>query len=119
MFMGFFVGIAFLAMMASFLMFKILSSASKDSTRYQMLRKIGVRRGLLTQSIYKELFFIFLVTAIVGIVHILVGMNMFAPLLIDPYFRIWLPLVIFVVIYLIYYLITVQLYKRILLPKED
>ncbi|MDZ4417323.1 ABC transporter permease, partial [Bacillus cereus] len=115
MFMGFFVGIAFLAMMASCLMFKILSGASKDSTRYQMLRKIGVRQGLLTQSIYKELFFIFFVPAIVGIAHILVGMNMFGPLLIDPYFRIWLPLVIFVVIYLIYYLITVQLYKRIVL----
>ncbi len=112
MFMGFFVGIAFLAMMASCLMFKVLSGASKDCTRYQMLRKIGVRRELLTQSIYKELFFVFLVPAIVGIVHVLVGMNMFGPLLIDPYFRIWLPLVIFVVIYLIYYLITVQLYCR-------
>ncbi|WP_347344010.1 FtsX-like permease family protein, partial [Bacillus cereus group sp. BfR-BA-01354] len=119
MFMGFFVGVAFLAMMASCLMFKILSGASKDSTRYQMLRKIGVRRKLLIQSIYKELFFVFLVPAIVGIVHILVGMNMFSALLVDPYFRIWLPLVIFVVIYLIYYFITVQLYKKIVLPKEE
>ncbi|MBW3496262.1 ABC transporter permease [Bacillus sp. FDAARGOS_1420] len=119
MFMGFFVGIAFLAMMASCLMFKVLSGASKDCTRYQMLRKIGVRQELLTQSIYKELFFVFLVPAIVGIVHVLVGMNMFSPLLIDPYFRIWLPLAIFVVIYLIYYFITVQLYKRIVLSKED
>ncbi|MDA1679929.1 ABC transporter permease [Bacillus cereus group sp. TH152-1LC] len=118
MFMGFFVGIAFLAMMASCLMFKILSGASKDSIRYQMLRKIGVRRELLTRSIYKELFFIFLVPAIIGIAHILVGMNMFGPLLIDPYFRIWLPIVIFIVIYSIYYWITVQLYKRIVLPKE-
>ncbi|WP_089608056.1 FtsX-like permease family protein [Bacillus cereus] len=119
MFMGFFVGIAFLAMMASCLMFKVLSGASKDLTRYQMLRKIGVRRELLTQSIYKELFFVFLVPAIVGIVHVLVDMNMFSPLLIDPYFRIWLPLVIFVVIYLTYYFITVQLYKKIVLPKEE
>ncbi|PGO29050.1 ABC transporter permease [Bacillus cereus] len=118
MFMGFFVGIAFLAMMASCLMFKILSGASKDSIRYQMLRKIGVRRELLTQSIYKELSFVFLIPAIIGIVHILVGMNMFGPLLIDPYFRIWLPIVIFIVIYSIYYWITVQLYKRIVLPKE-
>ncbi|TKH22868.1 ABC transporter permease, partial [Bacillus cereus] len=119
MFMGFFVGIAFLAMMASCLMFKVLSGASKDVARYQMLRKIGVRRELLTKSIYKELFFIFLFPAIVGITHILVGMNMFGSLLIDPYFRIWLPLVIFVVIYSIYYLITVQLYKGIVLPKKD
>lgn len=106
-------------MMASCLMFKVLSSASKDCTRYQMLRKIGVRRVLLTQSIYKELFFVFLVPAIVGIVHVLVGMNMFSPLLIDPYFRIWLPLVIFVVIYLIYYFITVQLYKKLYFRKKS
>ncbi len=118
-FMGFFLGIAFLAMMASCLMFKILSGASKDITRYQMLRKIGVRRELLTKSIYKELFLVFLFPAIVGIVHVLVGMNIFVGFVIDPYFRIWLPIVIFVVIYAIYYFITVQLYKGIVLPKED
>ncbi|OQR55961.1 FtsX-like permease family protein [Bacillus sp. CDB3] len=118
-FMGFFLGIAFLAMMASCLMFKILSGASSDITRYQMLRKIGVRRELLTKSIYKELFLVFLFPAIVGIVHVLVGMNIFSTFLVDPYFRIWLPIVIFVVIYTMYYLITVQLYKGIVLPKED
>ncbi|WP_020061679.1 ABC transporter permease [Bacillus sp. 123MFChir2] len=118
-FMGFFLGIAFLAMMASCLMFKILSGASSDITRYQMLRKIGVRRELLTKSIYKELFLVFLFPAIVGIVHVLVGMKIFSLFLVDPYFRIWLPIVIFVVIYTIYYFITVQLYKGIVLPKED
>ncbi|UTG84211.1 FtsX-like permease family protein [Bacillus paranthracis] len=118
-FMGFFLGIAFLAMMASCLMFKILSGASKDLTRYQMLRKIGVRRELLTKSIYKELFLVFLFPAIVGIAHVLVGMNIFGFILIDPYFRIWVPIIIFVVIYTIYYFITVQLYKGIVLPKED
>ncbi|HDR7623251.1 TPA: ABC transporter permease [Bacillus mycoides] len=118
-FMGFFLGIAFLAMMASCLMFKILSGASKDITRYQMLRKIGVRRELLTKSIYKELFLVFLFPAIVGIAHVLVGMNIFGFILMDPYFRIWVPIVIFVVIYAIYYFITVQLYKGIVLPKED
>ena len=39
MFMGFFLGIAFLAMMASSLMFKILTGASRDVRRYEMLRK--------------------------------------------------------------------------------
>ncbi|WP_369902186.1 FtsX-like permease family protein [Bacillus manliponensis] len=118
-FMGFFLGIAFLAMMASCLMFKILSGATKDIARYSMLRKIGVRRELLTKSIYKELFLVFLFPAIVGIVHVLIGMNIFGFILIDPYFRIWLPIVIFVVIYAVYYFITVQLYKGIVLPKEE
>ncbi|PRP96645.1 Bacitracin export permease protein BceB [Bacillus sp. M21] len=117
-FMGFFLGIAFLAMMASCLMFKILTGASKDIVRYEMLRKIGVRRELLAKSIYKELFFVFLFPAVVGIAHVLMGMNIFGFILVDPYFRIWLPIVIFVVIYTIYYFITVQLYKGIVLPKE-
>lgn len=117
-FMGFFLGIAFLAMMASCLMFKILSGASKDTVRYEMLRKIGVRHELLTKSIYKELFLVFLFPGIVGMVHVLLGMNIFGFILIDPYFRIWLPILIFLIIYSIYYLITVQLYKGIVLPTE-
>lgn len=118
-FMGFFLGIAFLAMMASCLMFKVLSGASNDITRYQMLRKIGVRQELLTKSIYKELFLVFLFPAIVGITLVLVGMNIFSYFLVNPYFRIWLPIIIFIVIYAIYYFITVQLYKGIVLPKKD
>lgn len=117
-FMGFFLGIAFLAMMASCLMFKILSGSSKDIVRYEMLRKIGVRHELLAKSIYKELFLVFLFPGIIGMLHVLLGMKIFGFILIDPYFRIWLPILIFVVIYSIYYFITVQLYKGIVLPKK-
>lgn len=117
-FMGFFLGIAFLAMMASSLMFKILSGATTDINRYEMLRKIGVSRDLLTRSIYKELFIVFLVPAIIGIVHVLIGMNMFGYVVLDPYYRIWMPIVIFLFVYATYYLITVHLYKRIVFPKK-
>ena len=91
----------------------------RNESAYQMLRKIGVRRELLARSIYKELLLVFLFPATIGISHVIVGMNMFSFILIDPYFRIWVPLVIFAVIYTIYYLITVQLYKGIVLPKEE
>lgn len=117
-FMGFFLGIAFLAMMASSLMFKILSGATTDINRYEMLRKIGVRRELLTKSIYKELLIVFLAPAIIGMVHVLIGMNMFGYVVIDPYYRIWLPIVIFLFVYTAYYLVTVHLYKRIVFPKN-
>ncbi|MGE0979163.1 FtsX-like permease family protein [Bacillus cereus] len=117
-FMGFFLGIAFLAMMASCLMFKILTGATKDIVRYEMLRKIGVRHELLRKSIYKELFFVFLFPGAVGMIHVLIGMNIFGFVVVDPYFRIWLPIVIFLAIYTVYYFITVQLYKGIVLPKE-
>ncbi|EMN7729962.1 FtsX-like permease family protein [Bacillus thuringiensis] len=116
-FMGFFLGIAFLAMMASCLMFKILSGSSKDIVRYEMLSKIGVRHELLAKSIYKEIFLVFLFPGIIGMIHVLLSMKIFGLILIDPYFRIWLPILIFLIIYSIYYFITVQLYKRIVLPK--
>lgn len=117
-FMGLFLGVAFLMMMASVLMFKLLASAGADAQRYAMLRKIGVRKSLLAKSIYRELFLIFLFPAIVGLVHVLVGMQMFSFILIEPYTKIWIPIGIFLVIYGIYYVLTVQMYKRIVLPKE-
>lgn len=117
-FMGIFLGIAFLMMMASVLMFKLLSSAGADIERYHMLRKIGVRKSLLKRSIYRELFLLFLFPAIIGLVHVLIGMQMFSFILVEPYTKIWLPISLFVAIYGLYYVITVQLYKRIVLPKH-
>ncbi|MGX7420102.1 ABC transporter permease [Carnobacterium gallinarum] len=116
-FMGLFLGFAFLAMMASCLMFKVLTGAANDISRYEMLSKIGVRRSLLIRSIYKEMFTIFAFPAILGVIHVLFGMQMFKTLLFSPYYRIWIPFLIFVVIYAIYYLITVYLYKGIVLKK--
>ncbi|HDR7612127.1 TPA: FtsX-like permease family protein [Bacillus mycoides] len=119
MFMGFFLGIAFLAMMASSLMFKILTGASRDVRRYEMLRKIGVRHSMLTKSIYKEISYLFIFPAIIGISHVLVGLNLFSFILVDPFVKVWMPIGIFIVIYFIYYWITVQLYKGMVMPKEE
>ncbi|MFC4401726.1 FtsX-like permease family protein [Gracilibacillus xinjiangensis] len=117
-FMGLFLGFAFLMMMASVLMFKLLSSATTDINRYQMLRKIGVRRSMLSASIYKELFLVFLFPSLLGFIHVLVGMEMFSIILIEPFTKIWIPITLFLVIYVSYFLLTVQMYKRIVLPKE-
>lgn len=118
-FMGFFLGIAFLAMMASCLMFKILSGAAKDVQRYEMLSKLGVRRERLSRSIYHELFLVFLFPGIVGLTHVLVGMNLFSFMLTEPYYRLWIPIALFVAIYAAYYLLTVRLYQNIVLSKRD
>lgn len=114
-FMGFFLGIAFLTMLASCLMFKILSGANSDIMRYTMLRKIGARNGLLKKSIRKEIGVLFLVPGLLGIVHVLFGLQMFKMLLSDPYDQIWLPFAIFVALYAVYYLLTVWLYTNIVL----
>ncbi|MGM0240653.1 ABC transporter permease [Enterococcus sp. AZ103] len=117
-FMGFFLGLAFLTMLASCLMFKILSGAASDAIRYQMLNKIGARRNLLQSALKKEIGILFLVPGILGIFHVLFGLQMFKSLLQQPYQGIWLPFLIFTVLYILYYFLTVWLYSGIVLPKE-
>lgn len=117
-FMGFFLGIAFLTMLASCLMFKILSGAASDVLRYKMLSKIGTRTKLLKNSLRKEIGILFLVPGVLGVVHVLFGLQMFSTLMSDPYSGIWIPFTIFFVLYLIYYLLTVWLYTGIVLKKK-
>ncbi|CCI86007.1 ABC-type antimicrobial peptide transport system, permease component [Lactobacillus pasteurii DSM 23907 = CRBIP 24.76] len=117
-FMGFFLGLAFLAMLASTLMFKVLSGANSDRPRYQMLWKVGAQTRLLKQSIAKEIGVLFSLPAILGIVDVLFGLQFFKALLPDPYKNIWIPFVLFLALYLIYYLLTVKLYESIVLKKD-
>ncbi|MCM6796800.1 ABC transporter permease [Levilactobacillus brevis] len=120
-FMGYFLGIAFLAMLASCLMFKILSGAPGDQRRYRMLYKVGVRQGLMRAGIAKEIGILFLIPGIMGIADVLFGLQMFKPLMqapMSPYLGIGSTFLIFIGLYAIYYVITLALYWRIVLPKQ-
>ncbi|WP_225049008.1 FtsX-like permease family protein [Lacticaseibacillus kribbianus] len=117
-FMGFFLGLAFLAMLASTLMFKILSGASFDAARYLMLQKIGVRQGLLRKSVRQEIGALFAFPAGLGMVHVLFGLQMFNGLLQHPYQGLLLPFGIFLVLYAVYYGLTVWLYESIVIKKD-
>ncbi|MFC6323211.1 FtsX-like permease family protein [Companilactobacillus baiquanensis] len=114
-FMGLFLGIAFLAMLASCLMFKILSGANSDVKRYNMLYKIGTRTKFLRSTINKEIAVLFAVPAGLGIVHVLIGLQMFSKILYKPYMNIEIPFGIFIILYLGYYFVTRYLYKKIVL----
>ncbi|MFD1454460.1 FtsX-like permease family protein [Levilactobacillus lanxiensis] len=119
-FIGYFLGIAFLAMLASCLMFKILSGAPGDQRRYRMLYKVGVRQSLMRHGIAKEIGILFLIPGIMGVIDVLFGLQMFKPLMaapMSPYLGIGSTFLIFIGLYAIYYLITLALYWRIVLPQ--
>ncbi|ALJ23194.1 ABC transporter [Lactobacillus gallinarum] len=116
-FMGFFLGIAFLTMLASTLMFKVLSGAASDKVRYEMLYKIGTREKMLRRSIRNEIGVLFALPGVLGIIDVLFGLRLFKVLLPKPYMGIWLPFLIFIVLYFIYYMVTVKLYENIVLKK--
>ncbi|MTD41628.1 FtsX-like permease family protein [Erwinia sp. CPCC 100877] len=117
-FMGFFLGLAFLTMLASCLMFKILSGSKSDILRYEMLEKIGTRRKLLQQSIQREVGVLFLIPGILGVIHVLFGLQMFKSLMLNPYKDLWVPFTIFFVLYFVYYALTTWLYTGIVLKKK-
>lgn len=116
-FMGFFLGIAFLTMLASTLMFKVLSGAASDKMRYEMLYKIGTRRKVLKQSIRHEIGVLFLLPGVLGVIDVLFGLRLFKALLPHPYMGFWVPFVIFIVLYFVYYAVTVKLYENLVLQK--
>jgi len=115
-FVGFFLGMAFLTMLASCLMFKILSGAQLDKRRYHMLNRLGTRQSLIRKSIRREIGALFLLPGILGVVHVLFGLQMFVPLMGDPYINLATPFTIFIGLYLIYYLVTVFIYEKLVVP---
>ncbi|RMC51927.1 FtsX-like permease family protein [Lactobacillus sp. ESL0228] len=117
-FMGFFLGFAFLTMLASTLMFKVLSGTSSDKARYKMLYQMGTQVGVLHTSIRQEIGTLFLLPAILGVIDVLFGLKLFRIFLPHPYNKIWIPFLIFLVLYLFYYYLTVKLYEKIVLDYE-
>ncbi|MDF7639542.1 FtsX-like permease family protein [Lactobacillus sp. ESL0791] len=117
-FMGFFLGLAFLTMLASTLMFKVLSGAVSDKLRYKMLYKIGARKKVLQKSIAHEIGILFLLPGFLGVIDVLFGLRLFQTLLPHPYRGFWLPFLIFIVLYFLYYFVTVKLYERIVLTNQ-
>lgn len=118
-FMGFFLGISFLAMLASCLMFKILSGAYSDVRRYEMLNKMGTRTGMLRHSVAVEIGVLYALPGVLGIIHVLFGLQLFKMLLMNPYQGIWIPFTIFICLYVVYYLLTTWLYRGIVIPKTE
>lgn len=116
-FMGFFLGVAFLAMLASTLMFKVLTGAKKDQIRYQMLSKLGFRDKQIKSAINQEVGILFFLPAVLGLCHVLFGLKLFERIVIKPYQDFWIPFTIFLLLYLIYYFATIKLYQSIALKK--
>ncbi|EFF32966.1 peptide ABC transporter permease [Enterococcus faecium] len=62
---------------------------------------------------------LFLALGILGVVHVLFGLQMFGLFMQNPYKNIWAPFTIFFVLYFIYYVLTTWLYTRIVLQDKN
>lgn len=116
-FMGVFLGIGFLAMLAATLMFKTLSGVADDKQRYRILTMIGTSDAQITRTIATDLGILFGIPMIIGIFDVIFGLKMFAPLMAGEkniYLGFGPSLVGILGLYLIYYLLTVWMYRRLI-----
>lgn len=113
-FMGFFLAIAFLVMLASTLMFKVLSNVEIDRRRYQILTMIGATPAQRIFANAFEIAIIFIVPLTIGVIDVVCGLPMFKGLMINPYAGLTSSLLIIVSFYTLYYVLTVLIYQRML-----
>jgi putative ABC transport system permease protein len=110
-FIGAFLGLLFLVATGSIIFFKQLSEANDDKDRYEILRKIGVTNKEIKASIGKQIFVVFSLPLVIGIMHSLVATSLLSQLM---RVNLTLPIIItvsaYTFIYMVYYFLTVNSY---------
>nr|WP_281830221.1 MULTISPECIES: FtsX-like permease family protein [Lactobacillus] len=85
---------------------------------------LGARNSKISRLIFTETIVVGLLAAVLGIIVGIGLTQVVSELLIsqlglqNPYDKIWIPFTIFLVLYVIYYLITVKLYEGIVLKNK-
>ncbi|WP_027632858.1 ABC transporter permease [Clostridium hydrogeniformans] len=112
-FIGAFLGLVFLICTGSIIFFKQLSESNADKFNYDILKKVGVSNKELKGSISKQIGIVFLLPLVVGIAHSTFALKVLESALSMSLLKpILITYVIYSVIYLIYYFITVRAYYK-------
>lgn len=113
-FIGAFLGLVFLAATGSIIYFKQLTEANSDKERYVILHKIGVNKKEIRKSIAKQVFFIFTLPLLAGIAHCAVALTALSRMIqTNLAIPVLICISIYVLIYVIYYFLTVRTYYKI------
>ncbi|MBU3133876.1 ABC transporter permease [Clostridium gasigenes] len=113
-FLGSFIGFVFLICTGSIIFFKQLSEAYEDKERYDILKKIGVKKSEIRISIAKQISFIFALPLVIGIMHSLIALTILQIVLSSSLvYPVLITVGVYTLIYLIYYILTVNSYWKI------
>lgn len=117
-FIGAFLGLVFLLATGSIIFFKQLSEANEDSKRYQVLRNIGFDSKDIRTTISKQMLLVFLLPLAVGAAHSIVAVSILKKVMgIDVFVPLTVSIGAYTLIYMIYYLLTVSAYGKIVQSK--
>lgn len=118
-FIGVFLGFILLICTGSIIFFKQMSDSIEDKESYDILAKLGTPKSIIVRSIYKQVIFFFLSPLVVGICHALLAINLINLYLIN--INLIKPMILSILcyslIYLVYCIITVNSYYKIVTSK--
>lgn len=119
-FIGAFLGLLFLVATGSIIFFKQLSEANDDKSKFIILKKIGVTNKEIKASIRKQIFIVFLLPLVIGIMHSTVATTLLSRLLkVDLTLPIIITVSAYTVIYMVYYFLTVRSYYKIIIYSTE
>ena len=111
-----FLGLVFLLATGSIIYFKMLAEAEESKQRFTIIQNIGVAREEQASIIRRLVGFVFSLPYVLGLVHSLVAMQVLQKLL---NYNIVMPTLLaigcYTVVYLVYYIMTVRAYRRIVM----
>ncbi|WP_314063597.1 ABC transporter permease [uncultured Vagococcus sp.] len=109
-----FLGVVFLFATGSIIMLKQLSEAEEEKIRYQMLRKIGVSRKMISNSVYRQNFLVFFAPLVIAYLHSKYALTTLNYMIATGNNSLtWLSRGFLLVIYIGFYLGTAATYNRI------
>ena len=113
-FISSFIGLVFLLATGSMLYYKQLTEAFSERTRYKMLKKIGMNKKQIRQSIRNQIRLVFVLPLIIAIAHSTVIITALSNFLqINMMYPFLVAIGLYILIYYMYYLFTVSKYYRI------
>ena len=108
-----FLGIVFLIATGSILHYKLLTEASLDQTRYQILKKIGMSAAQIRQTIKNQVLFIYLLPLFLATAHSTIMIQAVSTFLDLPMLLpLFLAIGTYTVIYAGYFFLTVSHYQK-------
>jgi len=113
-FLASFIGFVFLICTGSIIFFKQLSEAGEDKDKYNILKKIGVKKSEIRISIAKQMAFIFVLPLVLGITHSIIALTILQIILSSSLvYPVLITIGVYTLIYIIYYILTVNSYCKI------
>lgn len=122
-FIGLFIGVLFLLAVGSVLYYKLIIEAQEEAVRYQILKKTGMRSDEIRRSIAKQLGMVYVLPLIIGLLHTFFALRTYnrtmdvlgqeTPTMLNAVMVVG----IYVIVYGMFYLLSVHSYGRIVLRK--